>query len=205
MSVMTENATEKFEPVSFNDVHEGDRLRFVNANNGFGSSGDDLWRTGTVLKVTEKTVTVEITGYNPLAEDVFVGGKSRKLGRTARLRRADWHYRCVSKAVTAKPARRPYNAENVQYVDEGNIVTAVWCSDPAIDPKTALDNVLLSFVEKVPYEVEVIAEATRFFKREGADFSGWVVSSGSNYGDSLPNKREAMKHLRWAVAERFSR
>ena len=45
---MTENKTETFEGVSFSDVHEGDRLKFVNANNGFGSSGDDLWRTGMV-------------------------------------------------------------------------------------------------------------------------------------------------------------
>jgi hypothetical protein len=191
------------EPVAFQDVHEGDTLNFSRRDNGFGGSGDILRLAGTVIKVTDKTVTVEITGHNPLAEAVFVGGKSRKLGRTASLRRANWHERDVHR--TAQATRRPYNAENVQYVDEGNIVTAVWCSDPSIDPKTALDNVLLSFVEKVPYEVEVVAEATRFFKREGADFSGWVVSSGSNYGDPIANKREALKHLRWAVADRFSR
>jgi hypothetical protein len=199
---MTENKTETFKPVAFSDVHEGDHLRFVTANNGFGSSGEDLWRTGTVIKVTDKTVTVEITGSNPLAVDVFVSGKSRKLGRTARLRRADWHYRCVSKAVTDQPARRPFNAENVQYVDEGRFVTAVWCSDPAIAPEVALENLLR---RDLPYEVEVVAEATRFYKSEGANHSGWVVSCGPNYGDSLPNKREAMKHLRWAVAERFAR
>jgi hypothetical protein len=100
---MTENKTETFQPVEFGNVHEGDRVQFVTANNGFGSSGDDLWRTGTVVKVTEKTVTVEITGHNPLAEDVFRDGKSRKLGRTARLRQADWPRRCVNKAVTEQP------------------------------------------------------------------------------------------------------
>lgn len=198
--------TEKFEPVDFSNVHEGDTVQFVTANNGFGSSGEDLWRTGTVIKVTEKTVTVEITGPNPLAEDVFRGGKSRKLGRTACLRGADWHSRCVSRAVTEKPARRPYNAANVQYVESagGKIVTAVWVSDPAVDPAEALENILRT---DLPYEVEVIAEATRFYKNEGADFSGWVVSShgGLNYGDPLPNKREAMKHLRWSVADRFTR
>lgn len=104
MNATTENKTETFEPVTFQDVHEGDRVRFVTANNGFGSDGGDLWRTGTVTKVTDKTATVEITGPNPLAEDVFRGGKSRKLGRTARLRQADWHHRCVSKAATEKPA-----------------------------------------------------------------------------------------------------
>jgi hypothetical protein len=194
--------SDKFEPVAFEGVYEGDRVRFVTANNGFGNSGEDLWRTGTVAKVTEKTVTVQITGHNPLAEDVFVGGKSRRLGRTARLRKADWHYRCVSKAVTEQPTRRLYNAENVQYVDEGNIVTAVWCSDPTVDPRTALDNILR---RDLPYEVDVVAEATRYFKYEGADFSGWVVSSGLNNGDPIPNKRQALKELRWAVAERFAR
>jgi hypothetical protein len=188
---MTENKTEAFEGVDPSNVHEGDRLQFMTRETGFNGRGLYV-RTGVVVKVTEKTVRVD-------CRDSFEG--------TAVLRRdaVEWHSRNVRRVVTEQPVRRPYNAENVQYVDEGNIVTAVWCSDPAIDPKTALDNVLLSFVEKVPYEVEVIAEATRFFKREGADFSGWVVSSGSNYGDSLPNKREAMKHLRWAVAERFSR
>lgn len=104
MNATTENKTETFEPVTFQDVHEGDRVRFATANNGFGSDGGDLWRTGTVTKVTDKTVTVEITGHNPLAEDVFRDGKSRKLGRTARLRQADWHHRCVSKAATDQPA-----------------------------------------------------------------------------------------------------
>jgi hypothetical protein len=203
---MTENKTETaklpgdYEPVAFQDVHVGDTVSFNRRDNGFGGSGGILRLTGTVLKVTNKTVTVEITGHNPLAEDVFVGGKSRKLGRTASLRRANWHERDVHRI--AKATRRPYNAENVQYVDEGNIVTAVWCSDPSIDPKTALDNLLR---QDLPYEVDVVAEATRFYKSEGADFSGWVVSCGLNYGDSVPNKREAMKHLRWAVAERFSR
>lgn len=107
MTTMTENKTETFEPAAFADVHEGDRVRFVTANNGFGSDGGDLWRTGTVTKVTDKTVTVEVTGPNPLAEDVFRGGKSRKLGRTARLRQADWHHRCVSKAATDQSATVP--------------------------------------------------------------------------------------------------
>lgn len=191
-----------YEPVAFQDVHEGDSLSFSRRDNGFGGSGDILRLTGTVLKVTDKTVTVEITGHNPLAEDVFVGGKSRKLGRTASLRRANWHERDVHRV--AKATRRPYNAENVQYVDEGNIVTAVWCSDPTVDPAEALDKILH---RDLPYEVEVIAEAARYYKKDGADFSGWIVSShgGLNYGDPIANKREALKHLRWAVADRFSR
>lgn len=199
---MTENKAETYEGVDFSKVHEGDTVRFVTANNGFGSSGEDLWRTGTVTKVTEKTVTVEITGPNPLAEDVFVGGKSRKLGRTARLRRADWHYRCVSKLVTEKPARRPYNAANVQIVDEGAIVTAVWVSDPTVAPAVALENILN---RDLPYEVEVIATATRFLKKEGAGFSGWVVHSGHDYTDPIPNKPAAMAALRDSINEYFVR
>lgn len=105
MSATTENKNETFQPVTFQDVREGDRVQFVTANNGFGSDGGDLWRTGTVTKVTTKTVTVEITGPNPLAEDVFRDGKSRKLGRTARLRQADWHHRCVSKAAIEQEKR----------------------------------------------------------------------------------------------------
>lgn len=204
---MTENKPETaklpgdFEPVAFLDVHAGDTISFSRRDNGFGGSGDILRLTGTVIKVTDKTATVEITGHNPLAEDVFVGGKSRKLGRTASLRRANWHERDVHR--TAKVTRRPYNAENVQYVDEGLIVTAVWVSDPAIDPAEALENILH---RDLSYEVEVVAEATRFHKSEGAGFSGWVVSShgGLSYGDSVPNKRQAMRELRWAVADRFS-
>lgn len=101
-------------------------------------------------------------------------------------------------------SRRPYDAKHVQYVDEGRHVTAVWVSDPTVDPAEALDKILH---RDLPYEVEVIAEAARFYKQEGADFSGWVVSShgGLNYGDPIPNKREALKHLRWTVADCFTR
>lgn len=203
---MNATADETFKPVDFGNVHVGDRVQFVTANNGFGSSGDDLWRTGTVTKVTDKTVTVEITGANPLAQDVFAGGKSRKLGRTARLRQADWRYRCVSKAVTDQSTRRPYNAENVQYVDQGNIVTAVWCSDPTVPPETALENDLRSLTGDVPYEVEVIGEATRYYRTEGADFSGWIISRGSDYStEPIKRKPNALEQLRHWVEGYFTR
>lgn len=183
--------TETFEPVDFSDVHVGDRVQFVTANNGFGG-GDQVWRTGKVTRVTDRTVTVDCD--------------SSLLGRAARLRRADWHYRCVSKAITEQPARRPYNAENVQYVDEGNFITAVWCSDPSIDPKTALDNILRSFMEEVPYEVVQIAEATRHFKREGAGFSGWIISRGNDYStEPIKRKSDAVKQLHLWVEGHFTR
>lgn len=92
----------------------------------------------------------------------------------------------------------------MRYVDQGVITTAVWVSDPAIDPAVALENILRT---DLPYEVEVIAEATRFYKRDGAGFSGWVVSAGGglSYSDPIPNKREAMAQLCHDVAECFQR
>jgi hypothetical protein len=207
---MTENKTEAtklpgdYEPVAFQDAHEGDTLSFSRRDNGFGGTGDILRLTGTVIKVTDKTVTVEITGRNPLAEDVFVGGKSRKMGRTASLRRANWNERDVRRI--AKATRRPFNAANVQYVDDGLIVTAVWCSDPTIAPEVALENDLRSFAGDVPYEVVVIAEATRHFKREGAGFSGWIISRGNDYStEPIAQKRDAVKALRDWVEGYFTR
>lgn len=188
MSVMTEKKTEAFEGVDPSNVHVGDRLQFMTRETGFNGAGP-YSRTGTVTKVTAKTVQVDC---------------GRGWG-TAVLRRdvVEWHSRDVRRVVTGQPARRPYNAENVQIVDDGGpVVTAVWVSDPTVDPAVALENILC---RDLPYEVEVIAEATRFYKQDGADFSGWIVSAGANWGDSLPNKREAMKELRWAIRDRFQR
>ncbi|MDX2794058.1 hypothetical protein [Streptomyces scabiei] len=109
--------SEAAEPVGFPDVREGDTLSFSRRDTGFGGSGDILRLTGTVIKVTDKTVVVEITGYNPLAQDVFVGGKSRKLGRTARLRQANWHERCVLRSVET-PDEAPFQpGERVVHAD----------------------------------------------------------------------------------------
>jgi hypothetical protein len=99
-----------------------------------------------------------------------------------------------------EPARTPYTAKGVRYVDEGHTVTAVWVSDPTVDPAEALEN---SLRRDLPYEVDVVAEAERFYKRDGADFSGWIVRCGEHYGDPIPKKRDALRHLRWAVEERF--
>ncbi|MBP5906809.1 hypothetical protein F3K40_15230 [Streptomyces sp. LBUM 1478] len=184
------DGTETFEGVDSRNVHVGDRLQFMTRETGFNGRGLYV-RTGVVVKVTEKTVRVD-------CGDNYEG--------TAVLRKdiVEWHSRDVRRVIAEQPARRPYNAENVHYVDHGLIVTAVWVSDPTVDPAVALENVLC---QGLPYEVEVIAEATRFYKKEGAGFSGWVVSShgGLNYGDSIPNKRQAMKELGRAVADCFTR
>ncbi|GAA2694388.1 hypothetical protein GCM10010400_69950 [Streptomyces aculeolatus] len=178
----------RYEGVDFSNVHEGDRLQFTTRETGFNGRG--LYsRTGVVVKVTEKTVRVDcgLESWN----------------RTAVLRRADWHSRAVRRVVTEQPARRAYNAANVQYVDEGLIVTAVWVSDPTIDPAVALENILR---RDLPYEVVQVAEATRHFKREGADFSGWIISCGNDYNtEPIARKRDAIKDLRLQVESYFAR
>lgn len=104
--------------------------------------------------------------------------------------------------MSETPNRRPYDAKHVQIVDAGTIVTAVWIGDPELakDPAATLDG---------PHywgdDVEVVAEATRFYKRDGADFSGWVVRSGLDYTDPIPNKPEAMEALRDTIERRFAR
>lgn len=196
MSVMTESKTEAaklpgdYEPVAFQDVHEGDTLSFSRRDNGFGGTGGILRPTGVVTKVTNKTVTVKCeAGWG---------------GANGVLRRANWNERDIHRI--AKATRRPFNAENVQYVDNGPIVTAVWCSDPAITPEVALENDLRSIAGEVPYEVVVIAEATRHFRREGADFSGWIISRGNDYSDlPIAQKRDAVKGLRGWVEGYFIR
>ncbi|MDW6058105.1 hypothetical protein SAZ11_08380 [Streptomyces sp. FXJ1.4098] len=172
-------------------MHESDRVQFVTANNGF-DGGAQVWRTGAVVKVTEKTVRV-------VCDDV----PTRVKRDIAVLRRADWHYRCVSKAVTGQPARRPYDAEHVQIVDQGLVMTALYIPDPeqAKDPKYVLEH-----ITEQRYEgVEVVAEATRHFKNEGAVFSGWIVRSGPSYGEPIANKREALAQLRREITDYFTR
>lgn len=100
--------------------------------------------------------------------------------------------------MTEQTARRPYDAKHVRIVDQGNIVTAVWIADPELakDPAAALDGPAYW-----TDDVEVVAKATRFYKREGADFSGWVVGSS----DPIANKREALRELRRCITDRFTR
>lgn len=87
--------SEKFEPVDFGNVREGDRLQFVTTENGFDGRGT-YWRTGSVVKVTEKTVRV-------ICDDV----PTRVKRDTAVLRRNDWGSRAVNKAVTETAPTAP--------------------------------------------------------------------------------------------------
>jgi hypothetical protein len=96
--------TETFVPVDFADVHEGDTVQFVTANNGF-DGGDDVWRIGTVTKVTEKTVRVACD--------------SNAFGSAAVLRKhqPSWNARCVSKSVET-PDEAPFQpGERVVHAD----------------------------------------------------------------------------------------
>jgi hypothetical protein len=76
--------TESFEPACFADFKVGDRIKFVSANNGFGQSGDDVIRTGTVIRATEKTLTVDCD--------------PNWYGKRAVIRRAEWNARCPLRA-----------------------------------------------------------------------------------------------------------
>lgn len=44
---------------------------------------------------------------------------------------------------------------------------------------------------------EMVAEATRFYRRETGDWSGWVIRNviSGAYSEVYPNKREAVKIL----------
>lgn len=71
--------------VSFATVKVGDRIRFVTADNGYAGQGE-VWRTGTVAKVTAKTVIVDCD--------------ENLLGEVAVLRGDDWNARAVQRAAT---------------------------------------------------------------------------------------------------------
>lgn len=179
-------ATTKAEPVDFDAVHPGDRITFLTSDNGYGADGTPYERTGIVRTKTNKSITVRC--------------ESNRLGNTAQITRSTWRRRAVRRVE--KPSRLPYAAHTVQYVDHGFSVIAIWVSDPNVSASEAYDNLLR---RDLPYEVEVIAEATRFCKSEGAAFSGWVIRTGLDYTDPIKRKREALKHLRDAVAARFTR
>ncbi|MFH9425953.1 hypothetical protein [Streptomyces sp. NPDC017529] len=106
--------------------------------------------------------------------------------------------------MTENRKRNPYDAEHVQIIDRGYSVVALYIPDPeqAKDPAYVWNHLL----DRTRYEaVEVVAEARRFYKCDGAPFSGWVVESGLGHTDPLPNKREALEQLRRAISAYFAR
>ncbi|MFJ3545436.1 hypothetical protein ACIPQH_25110 [Streptomyces rubiginosohelvolus] len=72
-------ATADYQPADFQDFVVGDGINFQTRNTGFNGAGL-FWRTGRVVKVTDKTITVSCD--------------NNQIGSTARIRRADWASRC---------------------------------------------------------------------------------------------------------------
>lgn len=54
---------------------------------------------------------------------------------------------------------------------------------------------------QVPPRNIILATATRFTKRQGAAFSGWVVATDHEHGDVIPCRSDALASLR-ALAQR---
>ncbi|MEV8324588.1 hypothetical protein [Kitasatospora sp. NPDC056731] len=86
--------TEDFEPAAFRDFQAGDTIQFWTNDNGYGGVGE-IWRTGTVTKVTAKTLVIDC--------------ESNRLGKRAVIRLADWSRRCPMKRV-------PYRVEIDRFV-----------------------------------------------------------------------------------------
>jgi hypothetical protein len=89
--------------------------------------------------------------------------------------------------VTCKACLRKLNL--VRLLTEPGLVTAyIGTGDPyALDDKAI-----------------VLATATRFTRREGADFTGWVVRnahSSSDYSDPIARKADALRLLRAMAAK----
>ena len=184
------NATsETFQPVDFSDVIEGDRLSFVTNDNGYGGRGV-YERTGHIQRITANTVTVACVD-----------------GTTATLRRSDWRSRSPKKDHGEAPVRRPRDAAHVQIVHEPGLVTALYIPDPemARNPRAVLDAPPSMENYRKYEEVETVATAERHYRRDGADFTGWIVSSGNDYGDPIPNKKEALEKLHLVIADYFTR
>lgn len=113
MSVMTENKTETFEGVEPSKVHVGDRLQFITRETGFNGAG--LYtRTGTVVKVTEKTVHVD-------CRDDFQGIAVLRKDLTR------WVARDVRRVVTEKPVNQSDEVEEKVIELHDGYTTCVYC------------------------------------------------------------------------------
>lgn len=101
----------------------------------------------------------------------------------------------------------PYDAKHVVYRDEGTMVHAFWAADADVARQLADPNTPNEVIRRLWFrsDVEIVADATRFYKNEGATFSGWIIASGGYHSDQISNKREAMKSLKAIVADYFAR
>ncbi|KOX10129.1 hypothetical protein [Nocardiopsis sp. NRRL B-16309] len=104
---------------------------------------------------------------------------------------------------TKEPARTPYDADHVVIIEEPGTITALYIYDPekAKDPHATYNAPGFRAMD----EYEVVAEASRFYKVCGADFSGWIVRSGNEYNtEPIPNKKAAMQELKYCIADYFT-
>lgn len=98
--------------------------------------------------------------------------------------------------------RLPYDAKHAIYADRGHSVDAMWTPDAeqAKDPKG------IDIIDRANESVEMIASIERRYKSDGYSEGGWFIrASGYGWDYAAPNKREAMKALRAAVAGYFNR
>jgi len=75
--------TETFELIDFSSVKLGDRLRLETTTDCFGGYRNQVTRDGIVVKITQKTIKVELDAGD------------RIYGETAVLRRSAWYDRQV--------------------------------------------------------------------------------------------------------------
>jgi hypothetical protein len=104
--------------------------------------------------------------------------------------------------------RLPHAAKHAIILSLDGEILVLWTPDPDLAAQLKagdardIDRLILNPAN----EIETVATARRFYKRDGADFSGWVVeSSGGNNSDGIANKHEAMRALRVTVADYFTR
>jgi 5'(3')-deoxyribonucleotidase len=101
----------------------------------------------------------------------------------------------------------PYDAKHVIYRDSGHMVHALWAANPEHARQLADPTTPEEVINRLWFrdDVEIVATATRHYKRDGAGFSGWVIECMGDPTDSIRTKREAVKQLRMAVADYFKR
>lgn len=106
----------------------------------------------------------------------------------------------------------PYEPRSAIVRNFGSEVVAVWTASPEMADKLihgdddAFDRLVLN-----PHnEIEMIARIRRVHKRDGYEFSGWLImAAGRSFGGGEeyagPNKRAAMTGLRREIANYFAK
>jgi len=172
------DAPAEWEGFAFSRVAVGDYVRFQTRETGFDGRGL-YYREGWVIRVTESSMVVRV-GHN----------------ETARISAQSF----MERDVARKPGIKvPYHPDFAHRVVRGANVTVIWSPFPIIDAAAVVDN----FLDARYRDVETVAEAARFTKAEGADFSGWVVRSGLDYSDPRRTRKAALEQLEMAVADYF--